>query len=180
MIKLKVNGVNRQFDGDPDMPLLWYLRDELNLKGAKFGCGMGLCGACTVHLNGKTIRACSTPVSAAANAAITTVEGLSLDGTHPVQVAWQELDVPQCGYCQAGQIMSACALLAKNPKPTDADIDTAMNGNLCRCGTYLRVRAAIHKAAELTASNTTKPATKPAAKTSGAGTNLFPRNSGNK
>jgi isoquinoline 1-oxidoreductase subunit alpha len=161
MIKLKVNGAARQFDGDPGMPLLWFLRDELNLKGTKFGCGMGLCGACTIHLNGKTVRSCLTPVSAAANATITTIEGISPDGSHPVQVAWEALDVPQCGYCQAGQIMSACALLAKNSKPTDADIDSAMNGNLCRCGTYLRVRAAVHKAAELTAANNTpKPATK--------------------
>lgn len=156
MIKLKVNGAARQFDGDPDMPLLWFLRDELNLKGTKFGCGMGLCGACTVHLNGKPVRACSTPVSAATDATVTTIEGISPNGSHPVQVAWQELDVPQCGYCQAGQMMSACALLAKTPKPTDADIDTAMDGNLCRCGTYLRIRAAIHKASELTASNNTK------------------------
>ena len=156
MIKLKVNGKNQQFDGDPEMPLLWYLRDEVDLKGTKFGCGMGLCGACTVHLNSKPVRSCSTPVSAAADAAITTIEGLSPDGTHPVQVAWQDLDVPQCGYCQAGQIMSACALLAKTPKPTDAEIDSAMNGNLCRCGTYLRIRAAIHKASELTASNNPK------------------------
>ncbi len=170
MIKLKVNGAARQFDGDPDMPLLWVLRDELNLKGTKFGCGMGLCGACTVHVNGRPVRSCSTPASAAANATVTTIEGLSPDGSHPVQVAWQELDVPQCGYCQAGQMMSACALLAKNPKPTDADIDTAMNGNLCRCGTYLRVRSAIHKAVELTASNN-KPATK--------GASLSPAN-GNK
>ncbi len=175
MITLKVNGKSQQFDGDSDMPLLWYLRDELSLKGAKFGCGMGLCGACTVHLNGKAVRSCSTPVSAAANATITTLEGISPDGTHPVQVAWQEIDVPQCGYCQAGQMMSACALLAKTPKPTDADIDTAMNGNLCRCGTYLRVRAAIHKAAELTASNNAKPATK----TTRSGASLLPAN-GNK
>ncbi len=149
MINLKVNGAARQFDGDPDMPLLWVLRDELDLKGTKFGCGMGVCGACTIHIDGKPVRSCYTPVSAAANASVVTIEGLSSDGSHPVQVAWQELDVPQCGYCQAGQIMSACALLAKTPKPTDADIDTAMNGNLCRCGTYLRIRAAIHKAAEL-------------------------------
>jgi isoquinoline 1-oxidoreductase alpha subunit len=155
MIKLKVNGKNQQFDGDPDTPLLWVLRDELDLKGTKFGCGMGLCGACTVHLNGRPTRSCSTPVSAAANATVTTIEGLSPDGSHPVQVAWQDLDVLQCGYCQAGQIMSACALLAKTPKPTDAEIDTAMNGNLCRCGTYLRIRAAIHKAAGLTASANT-------------------------
>ena len=157
MINLKVNGKNHQFNGDPDMPLLWFLRDELNLKGTKFGCGLGMCGACTIHLNGRPTRACIMNVSAAANAVITTIEGVSLDGSHPVQVAWEELDVQQCGYCQAGQIMSACALLSKNPKPSDADIDSAMNGNLCRCGTYLRVRAAIHKAAELTASNATKP-----------------------
>ena len=151
MIKLKVNGKNQQFDGDSDMPLLWFLRDEIDLKGTKFGCGMGLCGACTVHFNGKPVRACSTPMSTVASATITTIEGLSTDGTHPVQVAWQELDVPQCGYCQAGQMMSACALLSKTPKPTDGEIDTAMNGNLCRCGTYLRIRAAVHKASELTA-----------------------------
>ncbi len=179
MIKLKVNGKNHQFNGDPEMPLLWVLRDELNLKGTKFGCGMGLCGACTVHLNGKPVRACSMPVSGAANATVTTIEGISPDGSHPVQIVWQELDVPQCGYCQAGQIMSACALLAKNPKPTDAAIDSAMNGNLCRCGTYLRVRAAIHKAAELTASNTAKPA-KPDVKASGAGANRITRRGGNK
>jgi isoquinoline 1-oxidoreductase alpha subunit len=168
MIKLKVNGKDRQFDGDHEMPLLWVLRDELDLKGTKFGCGMGLCGACTVHVNGQPTRACLTPVSAVANKTVTTIEGLSPDGSHPVQVAWQELDVSQCGYCQAGQIMSACALLAKRPKPTDAEIDTAMNGNLCRCGTYLRIRAAIHKAAELTASNPTKPV-KSGAKASGEG-----------
>src|SRR6188508_674846 len=118
MINLKVNGKNYQYNGDPNMPLLWLLRDELNLKGTKFGCGFGMCGACTVHVNGKPTRACLMPASAAANATITTIEGVSLDGSHPVQIAWQELDVPQCGYCQAGQIMSACALLAKNPKPT--------------------------------------------------------------
>ncbi len=174
MIRLKVNGKNQQFDGDPDTLLLWVLRDELDLKGTKFGCGMGLCGACTVHLNGRPARACLTPVSAAASATVTTIEGISPDGSHPVQIAWQELDVPQCGYCQAGQIMSACALLAKTPKPTDAEIDTAMNGNLCRCGTYLRVRAAIHKAAELAASNTTKPVK------SGAGANPSSRRGGNK
>jgi isoquinoline 1-oxidoreductase subunit alpha len=171
MIKLKVNGAARQFDGDPEMPLLWFLRDELNLKGTKFGCGMGLCGACTVHLNGKPVRACSTPVSTAADATITTIEGISTNGSHPVQVAWEQLDVPQCGYCQAGQMMSACALLAKTPKPTDAEIDTAMNGNLCRCGTYLRIRAAIHKAAEMTAPN---KASKPANNAPRAGTRLLP------
>ena len=154
MIKLRVNGKNQQFDGDPLTPLLWVLRDELDLKGTKFGCGMGLCGACTVHLNGKPTRSCSTPVSAAANATVTTIEGISPDGSHPVQVAWQELDVPQCGYCQAGQIMSACALLAKTPKPNDAQIDEALKGNLCRCGTYLRIRAAVHKAAEMTPAKT--------------------------
>lgn len=173
MIKLKVNGKNQQFDGDPEMPLLWYLRDEVDLKGTKFGCGMGLCGACTVHIDGQPMRSCSTPMSAAANKSVTTIEGISSDGSHPVQVAWQELDVPQCGYCQAGQIMSACALLAKTPKPTDAQIDTAMNGNLCRCGTYLRIRAAVHKAAELTASKAeTKPAAAP--KASRAGSRLMP------
>ena len=130
------------------MPLLWLVRDELNLKGTKFGCGMGLCGACTVHVNGEPTRSCLTKASAAANKSITTIEGISKDGTHPVQVAWEALDVPQCGYCQAGQMMSACALLTKKPKPTDADIDSAMEGNLCRCGTYLRIRAAVHQAAE--------------------------------
>lgn len=148
MINLKINGTTRAFDGDPDMPLLWALRDELDLKGTKFGCGMGLCGACTVHLDGEPARACVTKVADAARAAITTIEGISTGGSHPVQQAWLELDVPQCGYCQAGQIMSACALLKKKPKPTDADIDAAMNGNLCRCGTYPRIRAAIHRAAE--------------------------------
>jgi isoquinoline 1-oxidoreductase subunit alpha len=147
--KLTVNGRTASVDAPADMPLLWVLRDILNLKGTKYGCGMGLCGACTVHLSGRPVRSCQTPVSAAENAKITTIEGLSLDGTHPVQIAWQELDVPQCGYCQAGQMMSAAALLAKNPKPTDQDIDAAMNGNICRCGTYLRIRQAIHKAATL-------------------------------
>jgi isoquinoline 1-oxidoreductase alpha subunit len=179
MIKLKVNGKNQQFDGDPETPLLWVLRDELDLKGTKFGCGMGLCGACTVHVNGQPTRACFMPVSAVANKSVTTIEGISPDGSHPVQVAWQELDVPQCGYCQAGQIMSACALLAKTPKPTDAEIDSAMNGNLCRCGTYLRIRAAVHKAAELIAPNPAKPA-KSGAKAVGANTNLLPRSGGKK
>ena len=159
MLRLKVNGEVRRFDGDPEMPLLWYLRDDLNLKGTKFGCGMGLCGACTIHLDGNPVRGCLTPVSAAANGSVTTIEGLSTDGTHPVQAAWEELDVPQCGYCQAGQMMSACALLNNKPKPTDAEIDAAMDGNLCRCGTYLRIRAAIHKAAELKAAG---PARRPA------------------
>lgn len=170
MIQLTVNGKTRKFDGDLDMPLLWYLRDELDLKGTKYGCGIGQCGACTIHLNGKPTRACLTPVRAAANAKITTIEGLSADGAHPAQTAWQELDVPQCGYCQAGQIMAAAALLAKTPKPTDADIDAAMNGNLCRCGTYLRIRQAIHKAAELNAANSAKPGAKVAGNRKAAGT----------
>jgi len=144
---LTVNGKATTVDVPGDMPLLWVLRDVLNLKGTKFGCGIGACGACTVHIDGKPARACQTRVSAAAGRSITTIEGLSADGTHPVQIAWQEIDVPQCGYCQAGQIMSAAALLAKTPKPTDADINTAMSGNLCRCGTYTRIRAAIHRAA---------------------------------
>ncbi len=144
---LKVNGRTSTVDAPADMPLLWVLRDMLDLRGTKFGCGAGLCGACTVHLNGQPVRGCQTPVSSVKDQAITTVEGLSADGTHPVQLAWQDLDVPQCGYCQAGQMMSAAALLAKTPKPTDKDIDTAMSGNLCRCGTYTRIRAAIHKAA---------------------------------
>jgi len=134
------------------MPLLWVLRDVLDLKGTKYGCGIGQCAACTVHLNGQPTRACLTPISTVGNKAVTTLEGLSADGTHPVQVAWQEIDVPQCGYCQAGQMMAAAALLAKTPKPTDRDIDTAMNPNLCRCGTYLRIRAAVHKASEIATS----------------------------
>jgi len=129
------------------MPLLWAIRDIVGLTGTKFGCGMALCGACTVHVDGEPVRSCSLPVSAASGRKITTIEGLSENGAHPVQVAWRELNVPQCGYCQSGQIMSAVALLARNPKPSDADIDTAMSGNLCRCGTYTRIRAAIHRAA---------------------------------
>jgi isoquinoline 1-oxidoreductase alpha subunit len=144
-----VNGKSATVDVLADMPLLWVIRDVLNLKGTKFGCGAGLCGACTVHLDGRAVRSCQTPVSTVASKQVTTLEGLSTDGTHPLQIAWQEIDVPQCGYCQAGQIMSAAALLARTPKPTDADIDTAMNGNLCRCATYLRIREAIHKAAAM-------------------------------
>ena len=144
-----VNGTSATVDVPADMPLLWVIRDVLNLKGTKFGCGAGLCGACTVHLDGRAIRSCQTPVSTVASKQVTTLEGLSADGTHPLQIAWQDVDVPQCGYCQAGQIMSAAALLARTPKPTDADIDTAMNGNLCRCATYLRIREAIHKAAAM-------------------------------
>ena len=146
---LNVNGTSTRVDVPADMPLLWVIRDVLNLKGTKFGCGIGQCGACTVHLGGRAVRACQTPVSAVADAPIMTLEGLSADGTHPLQRAWQEIDVPQCGYCQAGQIMSAAALLATTPQPTDADIDVAMNGNLCRCGTYLRIREAIHIAASM-------------------------------
>jgi isoquinoline 1-oxidoreductase subunit alpha len=144
-----VNGKSTTVDVPADMPLLWVIRDVLDLKGTKFGCGAGLCGACTVHLDGRAVRSCQTPVSTVASKQVTTLEGLSADGTHPLQIAWQEIDVPQCGYCQAGQIMSAAALLARTSKPTDADIDTAMNGNLCRCATYLRIREAIHKAAAM-------------------------------
>jgi len=144
---INVNGKSSTVDASPDMPLLWVLRDMLDLTGAKFGCGAGLCGACTVHQDGIAIRSCITPISSIGAKKITTIEGLSADGSHPLQQAWQEIDVPQCGYCQAGQIMSAAALLAKKPKPTDADITSAMDGNLCRCATYIRIRAAIHKAA---------------------------------
>ena len=147
MIDLLINGTSRKVDVDPEMPLLWVLRDELGLTGTKYGCGMALCGACTVHLDGVAVRSCSTPVSAAAGKKITTIEGLSADGSHPVQQAWVAHQVPQCGYCQSGQIMQAASLLAKTPKPTDADIDSAMAGNVCRCGTYPRIRAAIHTAA---------------------------------
>ena len=145
---VNVNGRRQSIDVAPDTPLLWVLRDDLQLTGTKFGCGVAQCGACTVHVNGKPTRACVTPISTVATAAITTIEGLSPDGAHPVQRAWVAEDVPQCGYCQAGQIMAAAALLANTPSPTDAQIDTAMRGNLCRCGTYVRIRAAIHRAAE--------------------------------
>jgi isoquinoline 1-oxidoreductase alpha subunit len=150
--KLTVNGRPATVDAPADMPLLWVIRDVLNLRGTKYGCGIGQCGACTVHIGGRAVRSCQTPVSTADNAKITTIEGLSADGSHPVQLAWADLDVPQCGYCQAGQMMSAAALLAKTPKPSDQDIDDAMNGNICRCGTYIRIRQAIHKAAALAAS----------------------------
>lgn len=148
MAKLRVNGVQREVSADPAMPLLWALRDLLGLKGAKYGCGMGLCGACTVHLDGEPVRSCITPISATEDKEIRTIEGLSADGTHPLQIAWGELNVPQCGYCQAGQIMSAAALLERVPKPSDEEVDAAMGGNICRCGTYQRIRAAVHLAAE--------------------------------
>jgi len=147
-ISLNVNGKDRSVDVGPETPLLWVLRDTLELTGTKFGCGAGLCGACTVHLDGAAVRSCSTPVSAAVGKRITTIEGLSTDRSHVLQQAWMEEDVPQCGYCQSGQIMAAAALLAKNAKPSDADIDSAMSGNLCRCGTYQRIRRAIHRAAK--------------------------------
>ena len=147
MIKTTVNGDARTFDGDPDMPILWYLRDEAGLTGTKFGCGAALCGACTVHVGGQAVRSCITPMSQAEGQGITTIEGLSKDGNHPVQVAWRDLNVAQCGYCQAGQIMQAVALLNDSPKPSDAEIDSTMSGNICRCGTYPRIRAAIHQAA---------------------------------
>jgi isoquinoline 1-oxidoreductase alpha subunit len=149
MVKLNVNGKELEADADPETPLLWVLRDTLGLTGTKYGCGMSLCGACTVHLDGQPTRSCVTPLSAVGAKKVTTIEGLSPDRSHPVQKAWIELDVPQCGYCQSGQIMSAAALLAQNPKPTDDDINAAMSGNLCRCGTYQRIRAAIHRAAQI-------------------------------
>ena len=148
-ITFTLNGTSQTVDVVPDMPLLWVLRDVIGLTGTKFGCGMALCGACTVHLDGQPVRSCSTPVKSVAGKRVVTIEGLSANGTHPVQRAWMEVDVPQCGYCQSGQVMSAAALLARKPKPTDADIDEAMRGNLCRCGTYQSVRAAVQRAAEL-------------------------------
>jgi isoquinoline 1-oxidoreductase alpha subunit len=146
---LNINGVPKTVGLADDTPLLWVLRDHLNLVGTKYGCGVGQCGACTVHLDGKPTRACQTPVSSVGKSHVTTIEGLDKKGEHPLQKVWQELDIPQCGYCQAGQIMTAAALLKSNPKPSDADIDKALEGNLCRCGTYLRIRAGIHRAAEL-------------------------------
>jgi isoquinoline 1-oxidoreductase alpha subunit len=151
-MKLTVNGEEREVNAPSDMPLLWVLRDLLGLTGTKFGCGIAQCGACTVHLDGAPKRSCVTPVSAAAGKKITTIEGLSPDASHPVQRAWAELDVVQCGYCQSGQIMSAAALLAKKSDPSDADIDAALSGNICRCGTYQRIRAAVHRAADMGAS----------------------------
>jgi len=147
MTSLTINGSPHTYDGDVEMPLLWYLRDELGLTGTKFGCGIAQCGACTVHIDGAPALACQTPVALAEGRSVTTIEGLSPDGNHPVQVAWRELNVAQCGYCQTGQIMQAAALLRDTPNPTDADIDGVMNGNLCRCGTYPRIRAAIKQAA---------------------------------
>jgi len=151
MTRFKVNGVARSFDGDPEMPLLWYLRDILGLTGTKFGCGMSLCGACTVLDNGKAIRSCSKPMGTMEGREITTIEGISAHGPHAVQKVWAEVNVPQCGYCQPGQIMQAVSLLSEKPKPTDDDIDSAMAGNICRCGTYQRIRAAIKEAAKETA-----------------------------
>ena len=148
-MKLTINGVEREVEASPDMPLLWVLRELVGLTGTKFGCGIAQCGACTVHLDGAPRRSCVTPVAATVGKAVTTIEGLSSDGRHPVQRAWAELDVVQCGYCQSGQIMAAAALLAARPDPSDADIDAALTGNICRCGTYQRIRAAVHRAAAL-------------------------------
>ena len=147
MIKVKINGQERSWDGDPDLPLLWFIRDEIGLTGTKYGCGQALCGACTVHVDGSAVRACQTPLSAVEGLQVTTIEGLSPAGDHPVQVAWRDLNVSQCGYCQTGQIMQAASFLKDTPNPTDDDIDAAMTGNLCRCGTYPRIRAAIKQAA---------------------------------
>jgi len=153
-INFTLNGKAQTVDVSPDMPLLWVLRDTLNITGTKFGCGMALCGACTVHINGEATRSCITPISSVSGKKVTTIEGISADGSHPVQQAWIAEDVPQCGYCQSGQIMSAVALLTKKSDPTDADIDDAMSGNICRCGTYQRIRKAIHRAAGHSAKST--------------------------
>lgn len=147
MISLTVNGTSQRVDVSPDTPLLWVLRDNLGLTGTKYGCGMALCGACTVHVDGQAVRSCVMPISAAAGKSVLTIEGLSRDGSHPLQQAWIAEEVPQCGYCQSGQIMAAAVLLRENPRPSDADIDDAMSGNICRCGTYQRIRRAIHRAA---------------------------------
>ena len=153
MATLLINGERREVNAAPGMPLLWALRDLLGLTGTKYGCGLGICGSCTVHVDGEPVSSCQAPISAAEGKAVTTVEGLSADGTHPLQVAWNEINVPQCGYCQPGQLMSAAALLASNKTPSDADIDAAMNGNICRCGTYQRIREAIHRAAGAASTN---------------------------
>jgi isoquinoline 1-oxidoreductase alpha subunit len=147
MITLKVNGTDRTFDGDPSMPMLWYVRDELGLTGSKYGCGIGLCGACTVHVDGKAVRSCQLPMSAAAGLQVTTIEGLDGEGMHPAQKAWRDHNVPQCGFCQCGQIMQAASLLAQNPTPSDTQITEAMAGNICRCGCYQRIHAAVRAAA---------------------------------
>jgi isoquinoline 1-oxidoreductase alpha subunit len=148
-IRLRINGVEKELDVDPEMPLLWALRDVLGLPGTKYGCGQALCGACSIHIDGQVVRSCVTPVRRAEGRSVTTIEGLSKDGSHPLQKAWVDMGVPQCGFCQAGQIMTAAALLAKKPQPTDAEIDQSLAGNLCRCGTYTRIRAAVKKAAGL-------------------------------
>jgi len=148
MVTFTVNGTTRSFDGDPDMPLLWYLRDDARLTGTRYGCGAGLCGACTVHVDGQAVRSCQTLMRTVQNKRVVTIEGLSADGSHPVQRAWASLNVAQCGYCQAGQIMQAASLLQRLPNPTDQDIDRVMSGNICRCGTYQRIRAAIKQAAK--------------------------------
>jgi len=163
-IKFTLNGKSQTVDVSPRMPLLWVLRDTLNMTGTKFGCGIAQCGACTVHLNGQAIRSCITPVSNVASKSVTTIEGLSTDNSHPVQSAWIELDVPQCGYCQSGQIMAATSLLAKTPQPTDADIDEVMKGNICRCGTYQDLRKAIHRAANIMATKNKRAGTAAQAK----------------
>jgi isoquinoline 1-oxidoreductase alpha subunit len=155
MVNVQVNGQERKFEGDPSMPLMWFLRDELGLTGTKFGCGLGFCGACTVHLQGEAVRACAVTMSDVAGRSVITIEGLDPKGEHPAQVAWRTLNVPQCGYCQAGQIMQAAELLARKPSPSDADIDQAMSGNVCRCCTYTRIRAAIKQAALAPAGTTT-------------------------
>jgi isoquinoline 1-oxidoreductase alpha subunit len=157
MIQLTVNRTSRKFDGDPEMPLLWFLRDELQLTGTKYGCGLGLCGACTVHLDGKAVRSCQTPMKAAAGKKVTTIEALAVGRDHALQAAWKQHNVPQCGYCQSGQIMQAASLLQEKPHPTDADIDAAMDGNICRCGTYQRIRAAIKTAAAGKTASTESP-----------------------
>jgi isoquinoline 1-oxidoreductase alpha subunit len=161
LYRLHINGQIRQVEAAPDTPLLWVLRDSLDLAGTKYGCGVGACGACTVHVNGVPTRSCMTPVATVGLKKVLTIEGLDAQASHPLQQAWVELDVPQCGYCQAGQIMTAAALLKENPKPSDADIDGAMSGNLCRCATYLRIRAGIHRAAEISAKGAAVPVKAP-------------------